>query len=127
MFKCLSIFKFDGMGRTNPYFARLIAIMLGRLRMDIEECIKQYWILSIRIFRPYRMRFIRMYSRSAVREAVKSVVQSHCHCDVEEFLRQYDYEEAFDNGPHPQPRRNKTCKVYVHVKTMISKLVGVTD
>lgn len=135
MFKCFSIFKFDGIGRTNLYFGRLVAIMLGRLRMDIEECIKQYWILSIRIFRPYRMRFLRMYSRSAVQEAAKSVVQNHCHChaqgllgcDGQELLRQYDYEEAFGNGPHPQPLRNRTCKVYVHVKIVILKMVGITD
>lgn len=85
--------------------------------MDIEDCIKQYWIMSVKIFRPYHIRIIRMYSRRALQESAKDVVKAFCHCHHEgqdpcqghEYLRQYDFKEAIGQGE--SNTRNKTCKV----------------
>lgn len=91
--------------------------------MDVEDCIQQYWIMSIKIFRPYHIRLIRMYSRRVVQESAKAVVRAFCgchkrsHCRGHEALRQYDFEEEFEQGP--LERRNKTCKVYVYQSTRI--------
>jgi hypothetical protein len=80
--------------------------------MGVEDCIKQYWILSNNIFRPQRTRFIQLYSRRKVQNAAKTVVQNYCRChDVEhegcsgfEDFRQYDFAEMGQ-------RENRTCKV----------------
>lgn len=88
--------------------------------MDVEDCIQQYWIMSVRIFSPRRMRLIHMYSRKALQDSAKAVVHSFCGCQNtparpchkthgHELFRQYDFEEAFEQGPHA--RTNKTCKV----------------
>ncbi|KAI0098144.1 FabD/lysophospholipase-like protein [Nemania sp. FL0031] len=95
----------------------LIAIMLGRLRMGVLDCIQQYWILSNAIFRPRRLRFVQLYSRRHVQEAAKKVVKQFCDrhlgspgdCKGHEHLRQYDYEEEDSTSPN----RNKTCRVAV--------------
>lgn len=100
----------------------LIAVMLGRLRMDVEDCIQQYWVMTIKIFRPYHMRFLRPYSRRALQESTKAVARAYCgchrnqrgDCDAHDYFRQYDFEEAFEQGP--TLRKNKTCKVYVHIQ-----------
>ncbi|KAN0076234.1 Acyl transferase/acyl hydrolase/lysophospholipase [Elaphomyces granulatus] len=91
----------------------LIAIMLGRLRMNVEDCLKQYWILSNSIFRPPKIRFLQLYSRRKVQKAVKIVVREFCRCHAageycsgSEDLRQYDYAEA-------GPMENRTCRVAV--------------
>ncbi|KAI9148695.1 FabD/lysophospholipase-like protein [Paramyrothecium foliicola] len=92
----------------------LIAIMLGRLRMGVNECIQQYWIMTNRIFQPQRIRYIQLYSRRRVQDAAKEVVRQHCQCHRgqhdgctgEEDLRQYDYME---DGQ----LRTGTCRVAV--------------
>ncbi|KAK3941406.1 FabD/lysophospholipase-like protein [Diplogelasinospora grovesii] len=91
----------------------LIAIMLGRLRMGVNDCIQQYWIMANRIFRPRRVRFLQLYSRRKVQDAAKDVVKQFCRCHGGrdecggvESLRQYDYKEQ--GG-----RANQTCKVAV--------------
>ncbi|KAI1846846.1 hypothetical protein JX266_007067 [Neoarthrinium moseri] len=92
----------------------LIAIMLGRLRMSVEECIKEYLRLSNRIFRPKR--YIRAYSAKKFRQAVEEVVakQCGCHgnprsCTHNHHLRQYDYAERYDTAN--RDIINKTCRV----------------
>ncbi|EXJ55530.1 hypothetical protein A1O7_08458 [Cladophialophora yegresii CBS 114405] len=98
----------------------LIAVMLGRLRMSIDDCIKQYWLLSNKIFRPPRTRVpFQVYSRRTLQEATQNVVQNFCRCHGavgescmgEEYLRQYDYGEATDGLD--LDRTNKTCRVAV--------------
>jgi hypothetical protein len=96
---------------SSANISRLIAIMLGRLRMNVEDCLKQYWILSNSIFRPPKIRFLQLYSRRKVQKAVKIVVREFCRCHAageycsgSEDLRQYDYAEA-------GPMENRTCRV----------------
>ncbi|KAI0505912.1 acyl transferase/acyl hydrolase/lysophospholipase [Xylaria bambusicola] len=94
----------------------LIAIMLGRLRMGVIDCIKQYLIFSNYIFRPPRLRYIQHYSRWKVQEAVKGVVRQFCGCHGEldrctgsEDLRQFDYYERSSDSA----RANRTCRAVV--------------
>jgi hypothetical protein len=92
--------------------------MLGRLRMRIDDCIQQYWLLSLKIFRPPRTRLpLQVYSRQTVQQAAKEVVKSFCRCHAprggsctgEEDLRQYDYGE--DSDTLRPEYINKTCRV----------------
>jgi hypothetical protein len=79
--------------------------------MSVNDCIKQYWIMTNRIFVPQRTRFIQYYSRKKLQEAAKAVVQRYCHCHQgdrdgcsgTEDLRQHDFTEE----------TNKTCRVYI--------------
>lgn len=98
--------------------ARLIAVMLGRLRMSVDESIKAYWRLGAYIFWPRR--YVRSYSARRLRKAIIRVVEEHCGCHAEgehcrgenELLKQYDYAEEGDVSyrEHPE-RQNFTCKV----------------
>jgi hypothetical protein len=65
------------------YISSLIAIMLGRLRMSFEDCIKQYTTglcptastgsggprQQQHLFRPQKIGFLQLYSRRKVQEA----------------------------------------------------------
>ncbi len=93
--------------------------MLGRLRMGVNDCLQQYWILSNAIFRPPRLRFVQLYSRRSVQEAAKGVVRKFCGCHPAdragdcsgiEDLRQYDYDEVGGDAFNPS-FANKTCRV----------------
>ncbi|KAI8625531.1 FabD/lysophospholipase-like protein [Xylariaceae sp. FL1651] len=91
----------------------LIAIMLGRLRMSVDQCIEQYWKLANKIFVPHKRRFIQHYSRRKIKEAAEEVVKQFCRrhpnredCIGDDELRQSDYAEQ---GTYV----NKTCKVAV--------------
>ncbi|KAJ2987846.1 hypothetical protein NUW58_g4285 [Xylaria curta] len=98
----------------------LIAIMLGRLRMGVTDCIQQYWVLSNAIFRPTRQRYLQLYSRKKVQNAAKEVVKKYCSChqgedgvcNGGEDLRQYDYDEEGTRSSNPA-LANKTCRVAV--------------
>ncbi|KAI0546941.1 acyl transferase/acyl hydrolase/lysophospholipase [Xylaria curta] len=98
----------------------LIAIMLGRLRMGVNECIQQYLIFSNAIFRPPRRRLIQHYSRRKLQEAAKTVVKKFCpnhqnnraDCNGDEYLRQNDYDEQGDAASDPK-YANRTCRVAV--------------
>lgn len=86
--------------------------MLGRLRMDVDECISQYQDLSVRIFTPRR--YLRLYSGERLKECIIQVVQKHCKCKPEcagslERFRQYDFAEEGDHIGNP----NFTCKTLV--------------
>ncbi|GAP85867.1 putative lysophospholipase-like protein [Rosellinia necatrix] len=90
--------------------------MLGRLRMDVNDCIEQYLTFSNTIFQPHRIRHLQYYSRRKVQDAVKEVVKKFCYChegeetcDGREDLRQYDYDEVSSGSKFA----NKTCKVAV--------------
>jgi hypothetical protein len=43
--------------RTDPAICRLIAIMLGRLEMDVDECIAAYIRLMEAVFKTKKTRF----------------------------------------------------------------------
>ena len=91
--------------------------MLGRLRMDVNECIQQYYIICNRIFRPHR--YIRHYSAERFREAINDVVRNYCKCHRHpegcvpgtHRFRQYDYLEFDEGGDASGDRINSTCRV----------------
>ncbi|KAI1457827.1 FabD/lysophospholipase-like protein [Annulohypoxylon moriforme] len=107
---------------------RLIATMLGRLRMDVDDCIKQYLIISHRIFRPHRIPIMQNYSGDQLSREVRVVVSKFCGCHKkddekgdeskeeckDDYFRQYDYmEKDTYHGNRDSKRLNKTCKVAV--------------
>jgi hypothetical protein len=96
--------------------------MLGRLRMDVNQCIQEYYIICNRIFRPHK--YIGLYDEKKFVDAINGVIRKHCKCHPggqcphphTHYLRQYDYLE-FDeddrNDPEHAGRINGTCRVYV--------------
>ncbi|KAF7537441.1 hypothetical protein G7054_g3728 [Neopestalotiopsis clavispora] len=113
---------FDFMVGTST--GGLIAIMLGRLRMDIDECIRAYLKLGNSIFRPQSktpLRYISkrfQYSPKKLTEAVEEVLRDHCRCQhknvdacVNQYLRQWDYAEQGDIVSESE--FNGTCKAAV--------------
>ncbi|KAK3983768.1 acyl transferase/acyl hydrolase/lysophospholipase [Cladorrhinum sp. PSN332] len=97
----------------------LVAVMLGRLRMSVDNTIKAYWQLGNYVF--YPRRFIRSYSSKKLKKAIVGTVLDNCgchqggrHCGDQELLRQYDYAESGSHDvsyrEHPE-RENFTCKV----------------
>ncbi|KLU86460.1 hypothetical protein, variant [Magnaporthiopsis poae ATCC 64411] len=94
----------------------LIAVMLGHLRMSIDECIVEYWKLSNYVFRPPR--HIRLYDARKLETAIKSVVRRYCRCHPDtqrcdggnELLRQFDYIEPTQEGVE-SCYQNWTCRV----------------
>ncbi|KAH7120603.1 lipid acyl hydrolase [Dactylonectria macrodidyma] len=117
----LPCYFFDYMVGTST--GGLIAVMLGRLRMSVDDSIKEYWILGNDIFRPRLYRYFRLHGAENLEKAINHVTQHHCgsHPQQErchgasELLRQYDYAEYGDVSfrEHPE-RQNFTCKVYNH-------------
>jgi hypothetical protein len=98
----------------------LIAVMLGRLRMGIDDAIKQYWTMSNSIFRP---RLLHVHcDAKGLQESIKTVVRNFCGsrargqvCTAQgptELLRQRDYAEEGDAAA--DNCLNHTCKVYAY-------------
>ncbi|XDG03671.1 hypothetical protein ABKA04_003286 [Annulohypoxylon sp. FPYF3050] len=84
---------FDFMVGTST--GGLIATMLGRLRMGVDDCIKQYLIISNKVFGPFRIPFLQNYSGDDLSES-------------------YDYmESGMPSWIGDEERVNKTCKVAV--------------
>lgn len=114
----LPCYFFDYMVGTST--GGLVAVMLGRLRMSVDDAIKAYWTLGNDIFRPRLYRYFRLHGAERLEKAVKRVTQQNCgshgkgeQCSgVSDLLRQYDYAEEGDTTfrEHPE-RQNFTCKV----------------
>lgn len=111
----LPCYFFDFMVGTST--GGLIAVMLGRLRMNVPDAIKAYWCLGNDIFlsRP----IAGPYSSKKLKDAIIRVITDHCRCHEPgqnchdtEPLRQYDYAEENDISYNKTPhRQNFTCKV----------------
>ncbi|KAL6411846.1 lipid acyl hydrolase [Ilyonectria robusta] len=111
----LPCYFFDFMVGTST--GGLIAVMLGRLRMNVPDAIKAYWCLGNDIFlsRP----IAGPYSSKKLKDAIIRVITDHCSCHElgqdchdTEPLRQYDYAEENDISYKKTPhRQNFTCKV----------------
>ncbi|KAK4225413.1 acyl transferase/acyl hydrolase/lysophospholipase [Podospora fimiseda] len=113
----LPCYFFDYMVGTST--GGLVSVMLGRLRMSVDETIKAYWRLGNYVF--YPRRYIRSYSSKKLKKAIIGTIRENCgchqngkHCGDQELLRQYDYAERDDYDvsyrEHPE-RGNFTCKV----------------
>ena len=89
--------------------------MLGRLRMDVNECIQQYFIICNHVFRPHK--YIGHYSAKRFEAAINDVIRKYCKCHPQECqhphthkFRQYDYLE-FDEDATTSRKVNGTCRV----------------
>ncbi|KAK4225416.1 acyl transferase/acyl hydrolase/lysophospholipase [Podospora fimiseda] len=121
----LPCYFFDFMIGTST--GGLVAILLGRLRMSIDDAIKSYWRLGNYIFYPGRQEVsphfpYLLYDSKKLERAIKETVWEHCdshprgtECNpTTERLRQYDYAEEDDANCDSDPsRQNYTCKVAV--------------
>jgi hypothetical protein len=86
----------------------LIAIMLGRLRMSVEDCITAYIRLSSRVFQKKHAFPVKIsgkikarYSSEELRRAIEDVVEAN-HLDKDTLLK--------DTSP-------QACKVFVAVRS----------
>lgn len=93
---------FDMIGGTST--GGLIAIMLGRMKMSVEECIEAYIKLADKVFRPthtmplsFKGRVREKFDSKALEQAVKQYLTDH---SLSEDCRLHDV------GPAP-------CKVFV--------------
>lgn len=98
---------FDFMYGTST--GGLIAIMLGRLRMRIEECMETYRMVGDRLF-GHRRSVIPMatkYKHEPLEEAVQQIVGAHCHqhesCNGKDDLHPWTLNEEVFQDPVPQP------------------------
>ena len=86
--------------------------MLGRLRMSVDDCIKEYLVIGNRIFGRTRIPVLQLYREDDFEEVVREVVKKHCTChnedgcNGEEHFRQPDFRQV---GHHHDG--NQTCKV----------------
>jgi hypothetical protein len=93
----------------------LIAVLLGRLRLDIDTCVDIYEQLGTYIFGHWRWWRKTKYDHMRIEKAVKKVLQYYCtehhekeqgQCTGEELLRQWDFSHLDGNT-----FRNYSCKV----------------
>ena len=82
--------------QERQYFLRLIAIMLGRLKMSIKECIAAYDDLASTIFDPINTIEDGYYDPAVLEKAVKGIISAHLQDE---------------NAPMTSPPSDK-CKVY---------------
>ncbi|KAG9240400.1 phospholipase, patatin family protein [Calycina marina] len=90
---------FDMIGGTST--GGLIAIMLGRLRMSIEDCIDAYLLLSDRIFRKKRHRV-----------TVKGNIQGRFDSDeLERAIKEVVVAQGFPENTLLKDTSDNACKV----------------
>ncbi|OAG09112.1 FabD/lysophospholipase-like protein [Paraphaeosphaeria sporulosa] len=91
----------------------LIAVLLGRLRLDIDTCIRIYEQIGTYIFGSRRWwGLLTKYDHRRMKRAIKKVLQVYCEehaqnrqCRGDDLLRQYDFSH------HDGPYKNHSCKV----------------
>ncbi|KAI9841344.1 MAG: hypothetical protein M1837_000777 [Sclerophora amabilis] len=91
---------FDLIGGTST--GGIIAIMLGRLRMSVQDCIAEYEMLSKKVFSKKKPAGSRsMFYASNLEAAVKEVVREHLGEDMEDALLE-------------DPHKEEACKSVVY-------------
>lgn len=81
---------------ADAHLSSLIAVMLGRFRMTVDEATKEYHRFANQIFenpKPlYQLHY--KYRRKPLQKAIESVIKRRSRGnDVEEPFRQRDYKE----------------------------------
>lgn len=97
----------------DSQYARLIAIMLGRLRMTVDECIYEYMRLGSYVFADRRWWRLTKYDHRRLKASIRKVIAIHCKdlhdetepCVGDDYLRQWDFSQ------YKGPFENFTCKV----------------
>lgn len=122
---------FDFMYGTST--GGLIAIMLGRLRMRIEECLDNYRMVGHELFghRKSMIPLATKYRHEPLEEAVQKIVGDHCHehasCDGKNDLHPWTLNSDVMNEPVPQlwdPEAPRVCQscclTAVHNRSVIT-------
>ncbi|KAH6988874.1 acyl transferase/acyl hydrolase/lysophospholipase [Ilyonectria sp. MPI-CAGE-AT-0026] len=92
---------FDMIGGTST--GGLVAIMLGRLRMDVDECIDAYTDLSDKIFRKQKHRI-----------SLNGTIQGRFDSEeLERAIKEVIQEQGFDVNELLKDDANARCKVFV--------------
>ena len=94
---------FDMIGGTST--GGLIAIMLGRLRMTVEDCIDAYTSLSDKVF-----------EKKSHRVTVKGKLQGRFDMvELEGAVKQILVDRSFDKDALLKDSPDAPCKVYVYI------------
>ncbi|UQC77423.1 uncharacterized protein CLUP02_02891 [Colletotrichum lupini] len=102
---------FDFIGGTST--GGIIAIMLGRLRMTVDECIREYREVAQKAFTPKRMTFLPAppkgtFSATALEEAIKNTSKKFCTATECASQRQVG-NPTNRTCPHGMEFRDATC------------------
>lgn len=122
---------FDFMYGTST--GGLIAIMLGRLRMRIEECLDAYRMVGDKLF-GHRRSVVPMatkYRHQPLERAVQDIVGQHCHqhdsCDGKDDLHPWTPNSEVLPNPEPRPWNpnaprvcQSCCLTAIHNKSVIT-------
>jgi calcium-independent phospholipase A2-gamma len=73
---------FDLIGGTST--GGIIAVMLGRLRMSVDECIAEYEKLSAFVFREKKVGKPELFKAKKLEEAIKAVIKKKLGEDMED-------------------------------------------
>jgi len=96
------------MSKADSVEYRLIAVMLGRLRMSIQECISAYLELSNKVFQPYKSAMYGFASSALTQRDIEGRFNSEAlETALKTTLKAQDQSEdaLFKDNP------NTTCKV----------------
>ncbi|CAI7601639.1 unnamed protein product [Penicillium glandicola] len=113
----------DHIPRPRDYFdlvggigtGGIIAIMIGRLDMTVDECIRAYGKLAAQAFTPKPVSFLPTpakpaFSAKALEDAMKQIVTEYC-MDIECVTRRRKYDTTVDTCPHSNMAfQDHTCK-----------------
>lgn len=122
---------FDFMYGTST--GGLIAIMLGRLRMRIEECLDAYRMVGDKLF-GHRRSVVPMatkYRHQPLERAVQDIVGKHCHqhdsCNGKDDLHPWTANSEVLPNPEPRPWNpnaprvcQSCCLTAIHNKSVIT-------
>ena|SRR2546421_7575428 len=65
--------------RASDLVLRIIAIMLGRLRMTVIQCMREYKRIGTKVFGHRRLLHYYRYSHKKLEAAFKDVIERNCH------------------------------------------------
>lgn len=114
---------FDFMYGTST--GGLIAIMLGRLRMRIEECLESYRLVGDKLFGHRRsiLPLATKYHHEPLEEAVQDIVGAHCHqhhkCDGKHDLHPWSTDSTPWDPEEPRVCQS-CCLTATHNRSVIT-------
>jgi len=90
-------FPSDRAPRLQPYFSRIIALMLGRLRMSVSDAIKHYDTVTMRVFSTETKFVDDTFKASTLEAVIKDIVEG----------------ETGDRESYMLDTFSRACKTYV--------------
>ncbi|KAL2415078.1 hypothetical protein ABEF94_008442 [Exophiala dermatitidis] len=104
---------FDLIGGTST--GGIIAIMLGRLRMSVDECIHEYERLSKAVFGQRKKGSPEIFSATALEEAIQSVIRRKLghHAEHDPLLDPFQLQSRNNNNNNNNNHHGEKGKVIV--------------